>query len=85
MWKANYMFMPQNAWLMALAQILTLVVFALCIAGVVLLVTRLTRTTFGKLGIGTVSESPDEILRTRFAKGEITREQFDEMLYVLHP
>jgi uncharacterized membrane protein len=80
----GYAYMSQYAWAMALVQIFMVVLFALGIAGVVLLVKQLGSDTLRNLGMGETPDSPDEILRTRFAKGDITREQFDEMLHALH-
>lgn len=81
----GYAYMPMYAWAMALVQIIMIVLFALSVAGVVLLVKQLGSGVFGNPNMTAVPDSPDEILRTRFAKGDITREQFDEMLQALHP
>lgn len=57
--------------------ILSLVIWALIIGAVVLLVVWLVRNANrGGLSIGS-SESPLDILKARYAKGEITKEQFD--------
>ncbi len=58
-----------------LGMILSLVSWALIIAGVVLLVVWLVRNA-GK-ATGTSSQAPLDILKARYAKGEITKEQFD--------
>jgi len=66
-----------------LGAIISLVVWALVIGGVVWLVVWLARNANastvaqrGGLGIGS-NESPLDILKARYAKGEITKEQFD--------
>ncbi len=60
-----------------LGTIISLVVWALVIGGIVLLVVWLVRNANrGGLGIGS-NESPLDILKARYAKGEITKEQFD--------
>ncbi len=60
-----------------LGSILSLVFWALIIGGVVLLVVWLARNA-GRTSFGTSeSESPLEILKARYAKGEVTKEQFD--------
>ncbi len=57
--------------------ILSLVFWALIIGGIVLLVVWLARnagrTTFG----ASAGNAPLDILKARYAKGEITKEQFD--------
>lgn len=60
-----------------LGTIVSLVVWVLVIGGIVLLVVWLVRNVNrGGLGIGS-NESPLDILKARYAKGEITKEQFD--------
>lgn len=66
-----------------LGAIISLVVWALVIGGIVLLVVWLVRNANastvaqrGGLGISS-NESPMDILKTRYARGEITKEQFD--------
>ncbi len=60
-----------------LGAILSLVFWALIIAGIVLLVVWLVRNA-GRTGLAASSTDPAlEILKTRYAKGEITKEQFD--------
>ena len=66
-----------------LGAILMFVFWALIIGGVVLLVVWLVRNATasagaqrGGLSIGS-SESPLDILKARYARGEITKEQFD--------
>jgi putative membrane protein len=62
-----------------LGMILSWVVWALIIGGVVLLVIGLARNA-GRLPAGTPSDgSVLEILKTRYAKGEINKEQFDQI------
>jgi len=56
--------------------IMMLVFWGLVIAGIVVLVRALThRNVFGQPG----TDNALEILRRRYAAGEITREQFEEM------
>lgn len=57
--------------------ILSLVFWALVIGGIMLLVVWLARNA-GKER-GAPSESPLNILKVRYAKGEITKEQFEQM------
>lgn len=60
-----------------LGSILSLVFWALIIGGVVLLVVWLARNA-GRTALGaSTGESPLDILKARYAKGEITKEQFD--------
>jgi putative membrane protein len=57
--------------------ILSLVLWALIISGIVLLVVWLARNANrGPSFIGS-GESPLDILKKRYAKGEVTKEQFD--------
>ncbi len=59
--------------------VLSLVFSALIIGGIVLVVVWLVRNA-GRIGLSAPSTDPAlEILKTRFAKGEITKEQFEEM------
>lgn len=59
--------------------ILSLVFWALVIAGIVILVVWLVRNS-GRTGLSAPSSDPAlEILKSRYAKGEITKEQFEEM------
>ena len=59
-----------------IGSILSLVFWALIVVGLVLLVIWLVRST----GQATASsESVLDILKARYAKGEITKEQFDQM------
>lgn len=59
--------------------IISLVVWALVIGGIVLLVVWLVRNA-GRTTLGAASgESPLDILKARYAKGEITKEQFDSI------
>lgn len=60
-----------------LSAILSLVFWALIIAGGVLLVLWLVRGGAGRMASS--GESALDILKTRYAKGEITKEQFDAM------
>ncbi len=62
-----------------LGAILSLVFWALIIAGIVLLVVWLVRNA-GRTGLSAPSSDPAlETLKTRYARGEITKEQFEEM------
>ena len=57
--------------------ILSLVFWALIIGGIVLLVVWLARNA-GRTTLGAAAgETPLDILKARYAKGEITKEQFD--------
>jgi len=58
-----------------LGAILSLVSWALIIGGIVLLVVWFVRNS-GKV-TGASSQSPLDILKTRYAKGEITKKEFD--------
>ncbi len=66
-----------------LGSILMLIFWALIIAGIVLLIVWVARNA----GRGTLSTSSSnsalEILKTRYAKGEITKDQYEEMRRVL--
>ena len=72
-----------DSWATVLTQLFMLVIFALSIAAVVSLVLWLGRSAFGIAERPALSESPEGILKMRFAKGEITRDQFNEMRHVL--
>ena len=74
---------PQGFGFNPIGTILSLVFWALIIGGVVLLVVWLARNANastiaqrGGLSIGS-SDAPLDILKARYAKGEITKEQFD--------
>ncbi len=56
-----------------------LIIPALIIGGIVWLVVALGRGGQFLTGAGTVKQTPQEILQARYAKGEITKEQFDQM------
>lgn len=59
--------------------IILLVVGLLCVAAVVWVVQLSSRGGSHSVGLKSVDEAPAEILRRRYAGGEITKEQFDEM------
>jgi putative membrane protein len=60
-----------------LGMVLSFVSWALILAGIVLLVVWFVRNA-GK-ATGTLTQSPLDILKARYAKGEITKEQYDAM------
>ncbi len=68
---------PQGFGFNSIGMIISLVFWALIIGGIVLLVVWLARnagrTTFG----ASAGDAPLDILKSRYAKGEITKEQFD--------
>ncbi len=64
-----------------IGSIISLVIWALIIGGIALMVVWLVRN--GNVNSRTSSESTIEILKTRYARGEITKDQFDEMKQVL--
>lgn len=67
----------QDVGLYPLGAVLSLVFWGLIIGGVALLVVWLVRNT-GRASGGTPSgDAALEILKTRYARGEITKEQFD--------
>jgi putative membrane protein len=57
--------------------ILSLVLWALIISGIVLLVVWLARNASRTTSFIGSGESPIDILKKRYAKGEVTKEQFD--------
>jgi putative membrane protein len=59
--------------------ILWLVFWALVIGGGVWLVVKLARGGSTAPGTTASAQTPLDILKTRYAKGEITKEQFDQM------
>ncbi len=68
-----------------LGVILSLIFWALIVGGIVLLVVWLLRNP-GRVSLGAssgVDTSPLDILKVRYAKGEITREQFEGMRHDL--
>ncbi len=58
-----------------------LVVWAVIIGGILWLVFGLARGGAANLGIGSGApvQTPLDVLKLRYAKGEITKEQYDEM------
>ena len=57
--------------------IISLVLWALIVGGIVLLVVWLARNA-GRTALGaSAGDAPLDILKARYAKGEITKEQFD--------
>ena len=75
---------PQGFGFNSIGAIISLVFWALIIGGIVLLIVWLARASTvaqhaGRtaLGASTTGESPLDILKARYAKGEITKEQFD--------
>lgn len=58
--------------------VLSLIFWALIIGGAVLLILWLVRNVNGT-SAGSLSNSAIEILKARYARGEITKEQFDSM------
>ncbi len=65
--------------MMAIWPIFLLVVGVLCVAGIVWAVQLSSRGGSPSVGFRTAGEAPLEILQRRYATGEITKEQFDEM------
>ncbi len=57
--------------------LIMLVFWALIIGGAVWLVVTLARGGQFSLGAGSANQKPLEILQARYAKGEITKEQYD--------
>lgn len=62
-----------------LGAILSLAFWALLIGGIVLLVVWLSRNFRGSAVVSQAGSAPLEIIKTRYARGEITREQFELM------
>lgn len=68
---------PQGFGFNPIGAIISLVFWALIIGGIVLLVVWLVRNA-GRTALGASSgDAPLDILKARYAKGEITKEQFD--------
>ena len=66
-----------GVWMMGGMWLLSVLFWILIIAGVVVIVRWLTeRNDQGKISL---TESPLDILKTRYAKGEIDREIFEKM------
>jgi putative membrane protein len=65
--------------MMAIWPVFLLVVGVLCVAGIVWAVQLSSRGESQSVGMGSAGEAPLEILRRRYAGGEITKEQFDDM------
>ena len=59
--------------------LIMLAFWVLVIGGAIWLVVTLARGSQATLGMPTAGQAPLDILRTRYAKGEITKEQFEEM------
>lgn len=64
---------------MLLGGLLMLAFWVLVIGGVIWLVVTLARGSQSTAGAPTAGQIPLDILKTRYAKGEITKEQFEEM------
>ncbi len=62
-------------WGMGFGWIWMIFFWGLVIAGIVYFVQTVTR----KSGTSNVSETPHDILKKRFAKGEISKEEFERM------
>jgi putative membrane protein len=65
--------------MMLIWPVLLLVVATLLVAGVVWAVQLSSRGGSRPMGMRPADEAPAEILRRRYAGGEISKEQFDEM------
>jgi len=65
--------------MMLIWPVLLLVLAALLVAGVVWAVQLSSRGGPRSMGTKSTDEAPSEILRRRYAGGEISKEQFDEM------
>lgn len=65
--------------MMLIWPVLLLVLGGLLVAGVVWAVQQSSRGGSQPAGPRSAAEAPSEILRRRYAGGEITKEQFDEM------
>jgi len=68
----NGMFNPLGGWL-------SLLVGAILIGGIVLVVASLVRSNNVMAPSTPPRETPLDILKARYAKGEITKEQYDQM------
>ncbi len=63
---------------------LMMVVFSvLVIAGIIWLIVTLARGGQTNIGMSPAGQTPLDILKARYAKGEITKEQFDSMKHDL--
>ncbi|MCJ7513888.1 MAG: SHOCT domain-containing protein [Anaerolineales bacterium] len=69
--------------MMLIWPVLLLVLGALLVAGVVWAVQLSSRSGSQSTGIRSTGDTPSQILRRRYAGGEITKEQFDEMRQTL--
>ena len=65
--------------MMLIWPVLLLVLGALLVAGLVWAVQLSSRGGSHSMNVSSAGEAPLEILRRRYAGGEITKEQFDEM------
>jgi putative membrane protein len=70
------MYMDWHGWGMGGGWLFMVLFWGLVIAAIVAVVVSFTRKSGGN---GTKSESAMEILKKRYAKGEITKEQYDNM------
>jgi putative membrane protein len=79
-WGHGYWSGPWHGWFMGP---LMMLVYLAIIAGVVILVVRWLGLSRSALRPGNLSGGPIEILKERFARGEIDKEEFDERRKVL--
>jgi putative membrane protein len=64
---------------MLLGGLLMLAFWVLVIGGAIWLVVTLARGSQSTPGTHTAGQTPLDILKARYAKGEVTKEQFEEM------
>lgn len=64
-----------NSWGSPLEMVLNILFFILMVAGVIMFIVWIARQSSGAAH----TESASEILKMRYAKGEITKEQYEEM------
>lgn len=81
MWNCNWGFPAHGGWLLhGPLGMLLLVLLAIAVVSILI---RISRTIFARDGLNKDSRDSLEILRARFARGEISEEEYQRMREIL--